>query len=301
MDNPKKAVINYITTDRSLRGGRDLYNQLPNKNRAFQRNLANWPDNPANVERLCYELCKTVGLAERQFKIFMQKPVVKVVELPTPTEPTPTEPTAPTTKVLLLGYGLDMPYQEAKALAKALALKLEDQKALTIHNALSAAKNALVYNQLQELPAPQKASIKLREQFPFLKEKDCPDVLKLLVSDLITAWENFKENQPLLHQNLTDADAKALVDVVLEDYINNKLAWDELEHYKINGTLLGVHPIFEIITAKEDIAAMNAVDLAKKINNLKINIGKNTTKGNTDLVNRDKELLDFAESVLAKK
>ncbi|WP_422105578.1 hypothetical protein [Winogradskyella sp.] len=76
--DPKQQVEHYLKTDRSLLGGRNLYNQLPGKNRAFQNTLARFTDTKSNLAKLYYQLAKLVGISEYHLKIFLQKPLEKV-------------------------------------------------------------------------------------------------------------------------------------------------------------------------------------------------------------------------------
>lgn len=295
----KEAVINYLQTDRSLLGGRNLYNNLPNKSLALQGSFSRMPNNPDNVGRMHYELCKAVGITERQLAVFLQQPVQAVSE--TKKAP-PAPPVDLTPEEKLLAFNKDtVDYFTAKGLLKDLDIKAKGRKKEDVYNALEAARLEKITQQVTELPIEIKAAVKLRDQFPFLREDTCPDSLKILVNDLITSYEAFKKAQPKLHELLSEADAAAIVDVVLENYIDNKEAWAELDHYKSTGNVLGAHPLFARLELKKEITELPTADLAKKIKNLEINIGKNKTKNNTDLVARDEELLAHAKEVLAKR
>ena len=299
MSKVKEQVLEYLQTDRTLLGGRNLYNNLPGKSLALQNSFARMTNTPANVSKVHYELAKHVGIPERQLNIYLQKPLVDKVAAKK--EEPPVKKELSLKERLLSSTTITLDYNAAKVLVKELKIKPKSRKKADIYQALTDAREKELDKQLSELPIEVKASIKLRDQFPFLREDNCPDSLKLLVSDLITSYEKFKEAQPKLHEVLPTAEAKALGDFVLENYIDNKMAWAELEHYKATGNILGEHPLFERLEAKEEISAMNAVDLAKKIKNLEINIGKNKKKENTELVARDEDLLAHAKEVLAKR
>ncbi|UOY07718.1 hypothetical protein L0P88_04005 [Muricauda sp. SCSIO 64092] len=304
MKDPKAEVIHYLKHDRTLLGGRNLYNQLPTKNLALQRQMARWTDSAINIERLCYELAKAVGLEQRLLKIYTQNPVVQInaIEVDIDTDDTGSKDDGTTLDDALLAFDTEnTKWNTGKALAKALGIKTSRRKKNEIWPDLEEARRALVAKQLAEIPGEVKASIKLRDQFPFLREKDCPDSLKLLVNELITSYEDFKDNQPKLHDLLQDDEAKALVDVVLKDYIENKQAWAELEHYNTTGQVLGEHPLFEILEEKERITRLETPDLAKEIKNLENNIGRNKKKGNTELVDKQEQYLAHAQAELAKR
>lgn len=118
-----------------------------------------------------------------------------------------------------------------------------------------------------------------------------------MVNDLITCYDTYKYAQPKLHEAQTQPERKAIADVVKSNYMLNKMAYNELEHYKKHGKLLGEHPLFKRQALKDAISAMNTPKLIKKIHSLKTNIFRNEQKGNSELVNRDKALLQHAEFV----
>ena len=121
------------------------------------------------------------------------------------------------------------------------------------------------------------------------------------MSDLITCWDTFKTNQPKLHDILYNKDPKALADIVRESYIQRKLAFNELEYYKKHTKILGEHPMFELIKLKEEISALNGLQINKKIISLNANLTRNRQKNNTDLVTRDEQLLEHAKFVLENR
>lgn len=300
MDDIKKRAEDYLRSDRSLPGGRELYNQLPGKSLAMQRYISRMTGSEKDLQVLHYEIAKAVGIPERGMKIMLsgkpQKPAAHVQE------ENKMEIVQLTAEEQLFSIKLEeLNYHDALALLKELGIKASSRKKDAVFATVKEARESMVSKIVSELPIEVKASIKMREQFPFLKEKECPDALKILVNDMISSRERFVEEQPKLHALLNEAEEKQLVDIVLEEYINNKEAWDELEHYNTTGEILGKHPIFEMIAAKDEISALNTVELAKKIKNLKINIGKNKSKGNEELVQRDEELLSHASSVLEKR
>ncbi|QQV89991.1 hypothetical protein M1M27_gp47 [Cellulophaga phage Ingeline_1] len=301
MSTHKNAVIAYIEQDRTLSGGRNLYNKLPQKNMAIQGSFTRMPTNETNIRKVCYELAKAVGLPERNLNILLQKPITKPELTTVNTDAKVAQDLLSVNDRLLLFTRETVDYKTAKAFIKELELKPVSNKKEDIYIALEDARVRLVDDKLFDLPENVKASIKLREQFPFLRESTCPDSLKLLVNELITAYDNFKTQQPNLHEALTEGDAAGIAANIVKNYIENKEAWNELEHYKANGTILGVHPMFERLQLKDDITALPTLDLVSKISNLKINIGKNSKKNNTDLVSRDTDLLAHAEAVLKSR
>ena len=115
-----------------------------------------------------------------------------------------------------------------------------------------------------ELPEMVKKSIKLRDEFPFLKNPECPNELKVLVADMLTNYDQYV----LAHEELFTAEgnteALAAVAATVENYIENRAIWDELNHYKVNGTVLGVHPIFKQNEQFAELRKLTTQDLYKR-------------------------------------
>lgn len=114
-----------------------------------------------------------------------------------------------------------------------------------------------------EAPEPVRKMIRFREKYPFLNSPDCPDVLKILVADMFTAYGNYKAAHARL-QVLGDADsatAAADCETVVTEYLKNREIWDELEYYRENGVILGKAAKFREMEAAEDLTKISDVDL----------------------------------------
>lgn len=112
-------------------------------------------------------------------------------------------------------------------------------------------------------PEPVRKMIRFREKYPFLNSTDCPDVLKILVADMFTAYGNYKAAHARL-QALGDADsatAAADCETVVTEYLKNREIWDELEYYRENGVILGKAAKFREMEAAEDLTKISDVDL----------------------------------------
>jgi hypothetical protein len=131
------------------------------------------------------------------------------------------------------------------------------------------------------IPEEVVKSIKLRDEFPFLSNKDCPRELKILVNDMLTTYETYK----MAHEELLDAavedEIKKLSADVVENFLENRQIWDELNHYKEKGEVLGEHPIFAQMERQDELAKMTQEDLillernlVNKINRTKAQIKK---------------------------
>lgn len=142
-------------------------------------------------------------------------------------------------------------------------------------------------SELEAASDEAKGGLKLRERFPFLGEKDCPDKLKILVSDMLTAWDGFKEGHSALmvvteegkeEKSLTDAEIYELAKETIDAFQLNHAIWDELEYYNEHKEVLGNHPIFADDQLKEKVASMSDVDLVNRQKNVRSYISKENKK-----------------------
>lgn len=123
------------------------------------------------------------------------------------------------------------------------------------------------------VPAPTSDErAKLRDDFPFLNDADCPDELKVLVADKITAYKAYVKDQADLvkHANgeldLQPDTAKNLAAQVVENFEKNREIYEELNYYKEHGKILGNHPIFKNLTIQREVDAMTAEECFKYLN-----------------------------------
>lgn len=122
---------------------------------------------------------------------------------------------------------------------------------------------------------PHTSPPKLRNQWPFLADPECPPELKLLISDKITAYRNCVQE----YNNLTEASSAAAqhiaVRTLVTNFINNYDIFKELKHYKDNGKVLGEHAIFAQYQLLRDLRNSSTMELIKKKKNLEHAIWRN--------------------------
>jgi hypothetical protein len=142
----------------------------------------------------------------------------------------------------------------------------------------------------REIPELQKKVIRFREQYPFLKDANCPDELKVMVADMFTAYDNYKEAYKLLSPENPDADNLEIAKAVVENYLDNREMWKELDYYKEHNELLGEHPLFARIKRQNELKAVPDVELMQLRNNARGNVTKTRKKlekAKTDKVDAD--------------
>lgn len=119
---------------------------------------------------------------------------------------------------------------------------------------------------------------KIRSDWPFLADPECPPELKLLISEKITAYSNCIQ----FYNKLTDAgslnDQLLIVGTLVSNFINNHEIYQELNHYKGTGKVLGKHAIFEQFKRIKILRNLPTMDLFKKKKNLEHAIWRNESK-----------------------
>lgn len=136
-------------------------------------------------------------------------------------------------------------------------------------------------NPFTDAPEEVKESVKLREEFPFLAQDDCPDKLKILVADKFTAFYKYVGASEALMQLRDSEDCEAIFDLAKKAVVNFELnleIYDELNYFKAHGEILGEHPIFEDEMLAKKVADTKEVDLAKRKKNLEIYIARDEKK-----------------------
>lgn len=117
--------------------------------------------------------------------------------------------------------------------------------------------------------------IRIRETFPFLSEKSCPDSLKVLVSDMITAYINYINAHQQLFDVKDEKEAFDVADKVIENYLENRDILFELNHYKRTGKILGKHKYFAADKRRAELSKKSVPELIKLKENLEMNIWRN--------------------------
>ncbi len=123
--------------------------------------------------------------------------------------------------------------------------------------------------QLLESTEDQAELQPLRTEFPFLNDKDCPEVLFVVVGKRISAYRRYQALHAQLIKILegkttvTAEEQSALAFETQEANAENLSLWNELNHYATTGEILGKHSLFKEIVAKREVDAMTMDQLAK--------------------------------------
>ena len=115
------------------------------------------------------------------------------------------------------------------------------------------------------------AGLKLREEYPFLREESTPQEMKALVTDKITAWYDFAEKHAELAELAYNQDEKSpfaekiteLAKKAIEKFQLNADIKKELDFYKEKGKVLGIVPQLKFLKIDQELDEMSEADLVE--------------------------------------
>lgn len=212
--------------------GFELYRQSEGKNEALERNFNATGFTVRSLDNLLYELQKIHGITDAE-KILV---VVKNKHLKSENE-------------------------ELKAINEDLVTENED---LQSENEDLEAENEELKAKL-ELQTPES----IRVEFPFLNNEDCPNELKILVADKITAWNKYVAAHNTIakaHSGeapLSEEELAKLAETAVQSFDDNQKIYDELNAYATTGQVLGAHPIFRKLQIAREVEEMTTDELIK--------------------------------------
>jgi len=96
---------------------------------------------------------------------------------------------------------------------------------------------------------------------------------------MLTAYDQYKQGHALLFTAKTHQDLYNASKDTIENYLENRLIWKELTHYKEKGAILGEHPIFSWLRRLDEIRGMKIGDLV----NMKIRLENNLVKNKANI------------------
>ncbi len=146
---------------------------------------------------------------------------------------------------------------------------------------------------IQELEADEevKEGFKIRDEYPFLKDPDCPAELLAIVGKKITAWEQWAEKHNGLSVVLENPEKSfeseeeknaavyALAKSAVENFQLNADIKAELDFYKETGKVLGKLPELSNLAIQQEIAELDEAGLVE----MKIKSQKNKSKAEKEI------------------
>ena len=109
------------------------------------------------------------------------------------------------------------------------------------------------------------AGLKLRDEYPFLREESTPQEMKALVTDKINAWYDFSDKHAELVES-AGIDGEKLATLCKEAIDKFQLNADikkELDFYKEKGKVLGIVPQTKFLKIDQELDEMSEADLVK--------------------------------------
>lgn len=305
----KSQITEYLAGSRDYSEGVSLYQRF-GQNLRLKR-LFVTDDTQTTKEILFEELRKLAGLTDQEFvhlprRAATPKPTLNGKTVKAMIFDNPKEDNEAALKELADSFGVTVDelvspdFQE-----RVLAMDENADRIEELTDQLYAARSKYA-----ETPEPVRKMIRFREKYPFLNSPDCPDVLKVLVADMFTSYDNYKSAHARLQVLADDEAAAAVADCekVVTDYLKNREIWDELEYYRENGTILGKAAKFREIAesalldkemeAAEDYTQLSEIDLMKKLQSANVNESKHRKAVNT--AKEKGETNERAEAALAR-
>lgn len=253
----KQQILAWLQGPRVYLEGVALYVEFGH-NKVLKQNLQRGQSS-ALEQMLVHELGKLAGISDNEIARLPRMAETPKIAKKTPEQKKEKEKTLED-MILELADKLDV------AVDDIFGLQMENED---MQNTIDELK--VKYDQV---PETTKKVIRLREKYPFLKSPDCPTELKVMVADMFSAYDNYREAYAALDPEKSDDENFLQAQAVVENYLSNREMWEELDYYAEHHTVLGKHPIFEELKLKEEIQAIADVDLRKKLANAKSNITK---------------------------
>ena len=245
----KKEIINYLSGIRDHREGVSLYMRF-GQNLRLKR-LFTVDDSHTTHQILTEELRKLAGMTEEEFRQLPRR--AKTAKRAVTMVKDKTEEHAG--EIEELEYEIDELNQRIDELNE----ELESER-----------------SRYEEAPDPVKKMIKIRDQYPFLNSQDCPDVLKIILSDMITAYYQYKEAHAKLSEMQDDEIEQAATQCerVINNYINNREIRAELDYYKEHGEILGKAERLRGVKPENDFSNLSDMELIKQLQSANSNCSK---------------------------
>lgn len=145
---------------------------------------------------------------------------------------------------------------------------------------------------------PVKEYVSLFDQFPFLKDDDCPNELKILVNDKRIAYENVKTARKELIGKLfpekgqeaaSNDEIFTIAKEVIGNFTINQDIFKELNYYAEHKEVLGKHPLLEDLKLHQDVSDMSIGEATVRKTNLNNYIRRDTKSLNSAKTEKTKK------------
>lgn len=241
----------------------ELYRQSEGKSLGAEKVINATGYTPASLENLLYDLQKMHGITDVEKVATVES--IELNPISTELNPTITEATAASTEPTP-----DTLKEENETLKSKNEELQSDKEDLEFEKEELEEEVEDLKNEVETLKlAPKLDAKQIRVEFPFLNDKDCPDEMKILISDKITAWNRYLEIQEHIQKAevgevVENKDTLAiLADEAVKCFDENQKIYDELNAYQTTGKILGLHPLFKKLQLTREVETMTADELHK--------------------------------------
>lgn len=123
---------------------------------------------------------------------------------------------------------------------------------------------------VQEQATPPRR--RFRDDFPFLRDSDCPPELKILAADKITAHERYIQAHDHLFDCTTLDECYQTARTAIENFQENRDIFAELDYYREHHAVLGKHRIFDHLRQLRKLKELSIVQLIAQQRRLRMAI-----------------------------
>lgn len=113
----------------------------------------------------------------------------------------------------------------------------------------------------------------IREEYPFLNDKDCPEELLIVVGKKIGAWKRYQELHAMIQNFDVEKDGEEVLTQLTAqataEYEDNQALDLELKHYAEKKEVLAAHPSLVEFRIKKEVEAMSNDELHKFVQSSK--------------------------------
>ena len=252
----KEQIISYLEGPRDYSQGVALYEQF-GPNRMLKAKFRQLGECEMTRGTLIEELRKLSGMSEAEFAGMHRKAHHIPSKAEQPVSPVPVRMYADDLLIALASrLGVTVEKLVSDDFVKERLSQSPDME--QVRGLKEELENA--QSKYSEAPETVRKAIRFREEFPFLRQPDCPDELKVLVADMFSAYDLYRESHRML--------------VETPDDVENRQMWEELEYYKNNGEILGKAQVMRQAREKQEISSLTDLELSKQLGNAKSNISK---------------------------
>lgn len=285
----KETILSYLEGIREFSEGVLLYEQYGNNN-VLKLRLRTWGYTEQSYAILIEELRKIADISVEELERLPRKAfssVRKKIEnnnLPSDIKE----------EVEELKEAIDSKEVEIEDLEDELQEKdnriaeLEDELQEKEDN-IAELEQQLLERKERDVPEEITNAIMFRDKYPFLREDTCPDELKVLVSDMFTSYDKYREAHKKLADTPADVfneDTFELARTAVENYVDNREMWAELDHYSKTGQVLGTSRFMQGYKERKEVENMDNLQLNKQLMNARSNLSKARKKKIPQLIEK---------------